>query len=95
MKRLKKIPKFKTKEEEIEFWDTHDSTDYVDWRTARRTIFPNLKPSSRAVPIKLPNWLIERLKFLAHRHDISYQALLRLFVIKEVEREIKTLSKRV
>ncbi len=95
MKQLKKIPKFKTEEEEIEFWDTHDSTDYVDWRTARRTIFPNLKPSSRAVPIKLPNWLIERLKFLANKRDMSYQALLRSFVIKEVEKELKTISTRV
>ena len=55
MKQLKKIPKFKTEKEEAHFWDTHDTTDYIDWRKAKRTIFPNLKPSSRAIPIKLPN----------------------------------------
>ncbi|MBA3066635.1 BrnA antitoxin family protein [bacterium] len=92
MKQLKKIPKFKTKEDEIKFWDTHDSTDYLDWSKATRVAFPNLKPTSRSIPVKLPNWLIERLKFLAHKKDLSYQALLRLFVMKEVEKEMKSME---
>ncbi len=92
MKQLKKIPKFKTKDDEIKFWDTHDSTDYLDWSKAKRVVFPNLKPTSRSIPVKLPNWLIERLKFLAHKKDLSYQALLRLFVMKEVEKEMKAME---
>ena len=93
MKQLKKIPKFKTEKEEAHFWDTHDTTDYIDWRKAKRTIFPNLKPSSRAIPIKLPNWLLERLKFLANKHSTSYQALLRSFLVKEVQNDLKILGK--
>ncbi|MBU2529100.1 BrnA antitoxin family protein [bacterium] len=91
MKQLKKIPKFKTANEEIKFWDAHDSTDYLDWSKAKRAVFPNLKPTSRSIPVKLPNWLIEQLKFLAHKKDLSYQALLRLFVMKEVEKEMKAM----
>jgi len=93
MRRLKKIPEFKTEKEETNFWDTHDTTDYIDWRKAKRTIFPNLSPSSRAIPIKFPNWLLDRLKFLANKHNTSYQALLRSFVAKEVQKELKSLSK--
>ncbi len=93
MKKLKKIPKFKSEKEEADFWDTHDTTNYVDWSKSKRGMFPNLQPSSRAVPIKLPNWLIDRLKFLAHKHSTSYQALLREFVAKEVQEELENISK--
>lgn len=86
--KLKKIPKFKTEKEEAYFWSTHDTTEYIDWKKAKKTIFPNLKPSSRAVPIKLPNWLIESLKFLANKHNTSYQALLRSYLEKEVMTEL-------
>jgi CopG antitoxin of type II toxin-antitoxin system len=45
MKNLKNIPDFKNEQEEAEFWNTHDSTEYVDWSKAERAFFPNLKPS--------------------------------------------------
>jgi len=86
--KLKKIPLFKTEKEEADFWGVHDTSDYIDWGKAKRTIFPNLKPSSHAVPIKLPNWLIESLKFLANKHSTSYQALLRSYLEKEVKMEL-------
>jgi len=48
---LKPIPKFRDEAEEREFWETHDSTDYVDWGKAQRARFPDLKlsrpPTSR------------------------------------------------
>lgn len=44
-KRLKKIPKFKSEQEEREFWLTHDTTEYLDWSKAVRVKFPNLKPT--------------------------------------------------
>lgn len=54
-KKLKDIPKFKTEEEEREFWATHDSTDYLDWDKAERVIFPNLKPTTPSISLRLPN----------------------------------------
>jgi hypothetical protein len=41
-------PKFNAEAEERKFWETHDSTDYVDWSKAERVRFPNLKPSTTA-----------------------------------------------
>lgn len=90
--KLKKIPLFKTEKEEADFWGVHDTSSYIDWGKAKRTIFPNLKPSSRAIPIKLPNWLIESLKFLANKHSTSYQALLRSYLEKEVKMELEILK---
>ncbi|MCY4559533.1 MAG: CopG family antitoxin [Chloroflexi bacterium] len=42
-KKLKPIPYFETEDEERAWWESHDSTDYVDWSKARRVQFPNLK----------------------------------------------------
>ncbi len=52
-KKLKSIPAFKSEAEERTFWETHDSADYVDWRKAERVRFPNLKPSTTAISVRL------------------------------------------
>ena len=44
MKKPKPLPSFKTEAEERKFWETHDSTDYIDWSKAERVRLPNLKP---------------------------------------------------
>ena len=46
-RKRKLIPVFKSEAEERDFWECHDSTDYVDWNTAEDTRFPNLEPSAR------------------------------------------------
>ena len=88
MKKLKKIPKFKTEKEEAEFWSKHDSTEYVDYTKARRALFPSLKPSTETISLRLPKSLLEHLKTLANKRDIPYQTLLKLFLANKVEEEL-------
>lgn len=77
-KELKRIPKFKNEQDEREFWQTHDSTEYVDWSKAIRGMsFPNLKLTSRPITIRLPAGMIDRLKIRAHKMDIPYQSLIK------------------
>ena len=38
----KRIPSFASEDEEREFWDSHDSTEYVDWDAASSAVFPHL-----------------------------------------------------
>jgi predicted DNA binding CopG/RHH family protein len=83
-KKFKKIPKFKTESEEAEFWNTHDSTDYLDWSKARQVIFPNLKPTSRSISIRIPEYIINRVKVKANKLDIPYQTLIKQYIAKEV-----------
>ena len=64
-KTLKPIPAFATEADERKFWETHDSTDYVDWSKAQRVRLPNLKPSSAAISLRLPVPLLERIKIAA------------------------------
>lgn len=81
-KKLKTIPDFKTEDEEREFWATHDSTDYVDWSKAEHYVFPNLKPTTRPISIRLQEHMINRLKQRANEIDIPYQALIKQFIDK-------------
>jgi len=79
--KFKKIPHFKSEAEEREFWQTHDSTEYVDWSKAIRGVrFPNLKLTSRPITIRLPESLIERAKIEAHKMDIPYQSLIKKLI---------------
>ncbi|MBI3398870.1 MAG: BrnA antitoxin family protein [Deltaproteobacteria bacterium] len=88
MSKLKKMPKFKSEKEETEFWATHDSTEYIDYSKARRVMFPNLKPSTRTISIRLPESLYEHLKVLANKRDVPYQSLLKMFLAEKVEDEL-------
>lgn len=85
-KELKKIPHFNSEADEREFWQTHDSTDYIDWSTARHVVFPNLKLTSKPITIRIPVSWIERLKVRAHKMDIPYQALIKQLVFDGLAR---------
>ncbi|MEK7517671.1 MAG: BrnA antitoxin family protein [Patescibacteria group bacterium] len=80
-KKLKSIPYFKSEAEEREFWQTHDSTEYVDWSKAKRGVmFPNLKLTSKPITLRLPVSMIDRLKIEAHKMDIPYQSLIKKLI---------------
>jgi predicted DNA binding CopG/RHH family protein len=76
MKKRKLPRKFKLKAEERKFWETHDSTDYIDWSKGERVRFPNLKPSTTAISIRLPLGLLEQIKIAANKRDVPYQSLI-------------------
>ena len=84
MSKLKTIPRFKTEAEERKFWETHDSTDYVDWSKAERVRFPNLKPSTTAISIRLPTGLLEQIKIAANKRDVPYQSLIKMWLAEKI-----------
>jgi predicted DNA binding CopG/RHH family protein len=89
MKKFKEIPKFKSEAEEQKFWAEHDSTDYVNWSQAlKNPSLLNLKPSKRAISIRLPESLIASLKLLANKRDVPYQSLLKVFLAERVKEEL-------
>ena len=88
-KRLKKIPKFKNEDEEREFWATHSSTDYVDWSKARLVTFPNLRPSTTTISLRLPESMINELKMLANKKDVPYQLLMKIFISDRINAELR------
>jgi predicted DNA binding CopG/RHH family protein len=79
-KPLKSIPKFRSEAQERKFWETHDSTNYLDWSKATRARFPNLKPSTKSISLRLPVALLERIKVEANRRDVPYQSLIKIWL---------------
>ena len=92
MKKLKKIPRFKSLREEERFWATHDSTEYIDYSNVELGFFPELKPSSRTISIRLPQSLVEAIKLLANKQDVPYQSMLKVLLAEKV-REAMNLTK--
>jgi predicted DNA binding CopG/RHH family protein len=84
----KKVPQFKSEEEERDFWQTHDSTEYVDWKKAERLTLANLKPSVKTISLRLPESMLEELKLLANKRDIPYQSLIKVFLSDRIEQEL-------
>jgi predicted DNA binding CopG/RHH family protein len=85
----KKIPEFRSEEEEFEFWSKAETTDYLDWRNAKRAKLPNLKPTLRTISVRLPVAMVEDLKILANQRDVPYQSLMKIFLAERVEQERK------
>ena len=84
---LKPIPEFRSEAAERRFWETHDSTQYVDWSKAEFVRFPNLKPSTETISLRLPAPLLNDLKALANKRDVPYQSLLKMYVADRVAAE--------
>lgn len=86
----KKVPKFRTEDEEREFWAKADSSDYVDWDKAKRVLLPNLKPSQKTISLRLPEMMLAQLKVLANKRDVPYQSLLKIFLAERIEEELRS-----
>jgi len=85
----KRIPKFKSEDQERKFWAGRDSTEYVDWKTARRMVLPRLKPSLKTISLRIPESMIQELKLLANKRDVPYQSLMKIFLAEKIKAELK------
>ncbi|MBV8210141.1 MAG: BrnA antitoxin family protein [Burkholderiaceae bacterium] len=79
-KQPRSLPAFKTEAEERNFWETHDSSDYVDWTKAERIALPNLKPSTKTISLRLPRHLLDSIKAAANARDVPYQSLIKVWL---------------
>jgi len=74
---------FKTEVEERRFWEEHDSTQYMDWSGAEPVRFPNLKPSTQSISLRLPASLLDNIKIEANRRDVPYQSLIKVWLAEK------------
>ena len=79
-KPLKTAPRFSSEAEERAFWETHDSADYLDWSSAQKVVFPNLKPTTRTISLRLPQHLLDSIKPAANARDVPYQSLIKIWL---------------
>ena len=83
--RAEPIPTFESEAQERRFWESHDSTDRVDWRRAERVRLPDLRPSTRSISLRLPVSLLERIKIAAHKRDVPYQSLIKTWLAEKLD----------
>ena len=88
-KKFKVIPKFKSEDAERKFWDTHDSTEYVDWSKAVRVTFPNLRMTSKPITLRLTISMLARLKERANSLDVPYQSLMKIYLEQGLQQKLK------
>jgi predicted DNA binding CopG/RHH family protein len=86
----KKIPKFRSEDEERALWPERDSTEYVDWKKAEKVALSNLKPSTKTISVRLPESLLEALKLIANKRDVPYQSLLKIFLAERIKEEMRS-----
>jgi predicted DNA binding CopG/RHH family protein len=84
-KRSEPIPILESEAEERRFWESHDSTDHVDWSRAERVRLPNLRPSTTSISLRLPVSLLERIKIAAHKRDVPYQSLIKTWLAEKLD----------
>lgn len=92
MAKIKKMPRFKNEDEEREFWDTHEALDYFDTSEEVKFDLSELRPSTRPITVRLTESLIANLKQLAHKKDVPYQSLMKIYLEKAVENDYKRLA---
>jgi len=85
---LKPTPRFESEDEEREFWATHDSTEYVDWRQAERAVFPRLKPSTKTISLRMSESMLNELKLLANKMDVPYQSLIKVYLRERIDKDL-------
>lgn len=95
MRKFKRIPQFKNENEEAEFWATHDFTDYYDVSKAVvNPAFPNLKPSTKTMTIRVPQALLDDLKRIANKKDVPYQSLVKVYLDEKIREEFAQVKNR-
>lgn len=80
MKKPLQIPKFKTAQEEHDYWYELDLTKHFEPEDFKSVAFPNLKPTSQPISIRMPEHLLVRLKEKANALHVPYQALMKQYV---------------
>ncbi len=72
---------------ERRFWDAQDATEAFDWSRAVEPVFPNLRPTTTAISIRLPVAMLEELKARANERDVPYQSLMKVYLAERLVRE--------
>jgi len=91
-KKYKPVPQFRKEQDEREFWNTHDTTDYFDFRNLNRVEIefdPAVEAPVKSISLRLPRDMLNQLKVLANKKDIPYQSLIKVYLAEKIAEERK------
>lgn len=84
-KPTKTLPKFASEAQERAYWESHDSSDHLDWTKARSVTLPNLKPTTKTISLRLPQHLLDSIKLAANARDVPYQSLIKVWLNEKLQ----------
>ncbi len=87
MKKNLKIPKLKSEERERDFWAKINLADYFESSDFEKASFLNLKPTSRAISLRIPDHILTRLKERANEINVPYQSLIKEYIAEGIVRD--------
>ena len=83
-----RIPDFKSREEEAEWFDTHDMADYQDeFQTVRARFAKNL---SEGLNIRLDKETLASIRTKAHEQGIGPTTLVRMWILEHLRQHDKS-----
>ena len=91
-KKIKPVPKFRNEQDEREFWNTHDTTEYFDFSKSSRVEIefdPGIEAPVKSISLRLPREMLNQLKVLANKKDIPYQSLIKVYLAEKIAEERK------
>lgn len=86
---MQKLPRFANEQEEAEFWNTHDATDYLDETEPVEMTFRDSRLPKKQISLRLDPETIDSLKEVARKKGIGYQTLIRMWVVERLEHEYR------
>lgn len=84
---MAKIPEFKSEQEESEFWDSHDATEFFEETTPVEMQFVDARPRKTLISLRLDADTIGELKHAAHARGMGYQTLIRMWILERLAQE--------
>lgn len=81
----KPVPTFENEAQERAYWESHDSTEHLDWSKARKASLPNLKPTTKTISLRLPQHLLDSIKVAANARDVPYQSLIKVWLQEKLQ----------
>ena len=91
-KKIKPGPKFRNEQNERDFWNTHDTTEYFDFSKSSRVEIefdPGIEAPVKSISLRLPREMLNQLKVLANKKDIPYQSLIKVYLAEKIAEERK------
>lgn len=93
-KKFKPLPQSENEDDEREFWATADTTEYFNTTKPVELDLSKLKPATETISLRLPSYLLTRIKEIANSRDAPYQSLMKIFLAERVEKELKSASEK-
>lgn len=78
------VPEFSTEAQERAYWESHNSTEHLDWTQAQKVNLPKLKPTTKTISLRLPQHLLDSIKVAANSRDVPYQSLIKVWLQEKI-----------